>query len=306
MSGTDRVRQCPQCKALAFKLDGLTEDQATSLLGGSEEKEDQRRLSRRADGTFVSYNMPCGISAWKSALKRWPAALRLVLGVLFVRGGMFGALAMALVACQLHSLAYLAGVTFLAIVVNRVALTANGLNAREIRKRVSMATETKSVCGLMVYYLAATVLCCYVPMMLLVAPIISLGPVIVSLRSMNPIEAGRESFKLSRTAIPETIAYQSVPIVFAVMVYCIFDLVIYKSLANYFTQHEIMTHLLVVGIRFVGLFATAVIALTLVPMQVELYHLLQWRQDSKSKLLPLSDRLIKGSKPPSEWQNSSG
>jgi hypothetical protein len=93
MPGTDRVRQCPYCKTVAFKLDDLSQEQVTTLLSASGRDGETAKLSRRFDGTFVTHNMPCGINAWRYGLKRWPSALSLVCHRLFGSGGLGALLA---------------------------------------------------------------------------------------------------------------------------------------------------------------------------------------------------------------------
>lgn len=78
MPGDEQVRTCPQCEAVAYKIDGLSEEAAAQLVHGR-----AQRLFRRPDGTFADTDRPCH-TAWlpPSYWSAWVEALQTVRMVL--------------------------------------------------------------------------------------------------------------------------------------------------------------------------------------------------------------------------------
>jgi hypothetical protein len=153
----------------------------------------------------------------------------------------------------------------------------------------------------MVFFAVALELLCYfVPSLWLLVPSASLTLVIISLRSINMPAACRESFELTRIGIWETVGYQAIPIIIALLGYSVLHWIPF-NLLHFGLGHIGMYSfqpIAVMLLDFAGRLYAAVIALTLVPMQVDLYHWLQWRQDCNDKLLPLTDARIEGTRPP--------
>ncbi len=81
MTGTERVRDCAQCRLRVYNLSAMTRPEAESLIA---EKEGRLcvRFYRRADGTVITRDCPVGLRAARLKLARMAGAVLALVAVL--------------------------------------------------------------------------------------------------------------------------------------------------------------------------------------------------------------------------------
>jgi hypothetical protein len=291
MSGSDRVRQCPYCKTLAFKLNDLSEDEIALLVSDSGSDGKPSPLSRRKDGTFVAHNMPCEPNALKFTFKRWAAALGLVLSTLFVRSWLFAVLILAEYLLQQGREYQLPALILYAIIINRLILRADGSSGDRIPHGQGPIRKAKPVLGILLFLFGMVTSAPFMPIVLVLLPFVSLAPVIMTLRSMNPVKACWESLRLT-PGILETIAYQCVPLFLSLTVQYILIAGGSSTIRVLHLDHGDDNSWVWHFSTLLHDYWAAVAFLALFPMQVDIYHWLQWRRSANNKLVRLSEKHI--------------
>ena len=285
MSGTDSVRTCPDCNALAYKLDGLSEEDAAYLVASHEPASSAPlHLSRRKDGTFTTSNHPCTVLTIPcSYIRQWTDAMRLIMRVL----RSCYRLTVAWLLLPVIPFKQLLGIPMMlllqAIKCRVVGASCEDCNGYEWKPdKAEFEKYWPMIGNQIVYYFAV-----YAGLFLFIVPGVicavrgCLGLTIVQLERCGPMEAFSRSFALTKGSTTEIARYFAIPFLTYALLSCVpTAAVLLVALTMRLTGSS---PILLIALGIYSLVPTFCL-LSFIPMQVRLYYRLKEKAEPEAGL----------------------